>query len=328
MSMPAITKTWTHVTNQRIAFVSVLLTVAALLYGVFSAQLIGVGAFTCVGSSTGVTGTGNLSGTNTWASAANCAVRGASAVAIQSWIVIRDGNGWDWLICYQGAADNNIKVSVSRGQLWTLNGTNPAFQPTATDECPIATNAFDYALVTASADRVWNLSYSSDKKIWRTWVYRSSAMLSFLAGEQVNSLANIYSNDPVVFGFASTNTGSGHHAAGGALGTAATNNQASSRTAATNFVAGGSGEGFYGSHSPTVFTIEKPDTHGASPVVPVGIAGTTTVNFRGKWGNRIDVWASYQNVNDQNADTYASATYTGMGCTGVYPWDGSAKAIA
>jgi len=31
---------------------------------------------------------------------------------------------------------------------------------------------------------------------------------------------------------------------------------------------------------------------------------------------------------DQSADVYTSATYTGMGSVGVFPWDGSVKVIA
>lgn len=327
MAMPAIIKTWSYLVNQRITFVSINATVGALLYGIFSAGLITAGAFTCVGSSTGVTGTGNLSGSNTWTSATVPVVRGASTSAVQSWIVVRDGNGWDWMICYQGAADNNIKVSVSPGQLWTLNGTNVAFQPTATDEVPVATNALDFASATATLDRVWHLQYSSDKKIWRAWVYRNSVMLSFLAGEEVNSAVVSFPFTPAVIGIVSTNSSSGQHAIGGVLGTTGTNGNATTRINATALTLGGSGEGFLASHNAVTFGIEQTNLQSASPVVPVGVCGITA-GVRGKVGNRIDVWASYQNLAEQSSDMYESSTYTGMGSVGVYPWNGSVKSIA
>ena len=330
-AMPAITKTYTHVTNQRITYVSIIDAASKLLFNIFSAQLVTAGGFTCVGSSTGVTATGAIDGVNRWASAANCGVRGANTTAIQSWLIFRCGNGWDWLVTFQGSADNNVKLSVSPGQLWTINGTNAAFQPTAADEIPVASNAFNFADSNASLDRLWNVSWSSDKKIWRTWVLRNSGMTSFLAGEEITSTVTAISG-PTVIGVASTANGFGgvgHNGTGGCTGGGAINNGAATRFATTNVVLSGSSEAFAGSSGPAVFGIEKPELHAASPVLPVGVCNITTASFKGKVGNRIDVWAGFTNaITDQSGDVYAGATYTGFGCVGVFPFDGSSKVIA
>lgn len=329
MAMPAITKTYTHVTNQRVTFVSIIDTMAQLLYNIFSAQLVTVGGFTCVGSSTGVTATGNLSGTNTWASAANTGVRGANTTSIQSWFVFRDGNGVDWLVAHQGAADGNVKLSYSVGQLWTLNGTNAAFQPTATDEVIVATNAFMLPANSASLDRIWSMQWSSDRKIWRCWVVRNNAMTAQLAGEVVaGSVVGAGNASPVVAGFASTNGNSATNTAGGVVGPQSTNLGGMTRFGVNTATVAGGGEGFLGSLGPNVLTDVAPALNGASPVTPVNIISTQT-NYRGKVATRIDVWHCFEaNALDQSADVFSSATYTSWGSCGTYPFDGSTKVLS
>lgn len=324
MPMPALVKSWLYSVNNRISYVSVNQVVGGLLYTAFSAGLITAGGFTCVGSSSGVTATGNLSGSNAWTSAAVPVVRGAGTGNLQSWIVIRDGNGWDWLITYQGAADNNIKMSVSPGQLWVLNGTNVAFQPTATDEIIVATNTLDYASATASLDRISHTQWSTDKKIWRSWVCRNSLTVSMLAGELVTSTVNGTFSPPVV-GVATTAASQG--SSGGVLGAGGVNTGGFTRINSILVTCGGSGESFLGQVSAAAFAVEQPELQATSLVVTVGFA-SATASARGKVGDRIDAWASYQNTADQTTDVYDSSMYTGFGGMGVFPWNGTAKVVA
>ena len=328
MPMPALVKSWQFDVNNRVTFASVNQVVGELLYGIFSEALITGGAFTCIGSSTGVTATGNLSGTNVWTSGTVPVVRGGTPANLQSWIVFRDGNGWDWMVCYQGGTDNIIKMSVSPGQLWTLNGTDAAFQPTATDECIVATNTFDFAAATASLDRVWHVAWSTDKKIWRAWVYRNSVMLSFLAGEEVVSAVTSFTFAPAVVGCVSNNGQNGQAGPGGVVGANTGNGGFRTQIDGTNVLTCcGMGLSFSANAASTALSVVAPELQSASLIAPVGVANITT-SYRGKLGDRIDVYAAYNNVTNQSSDSYDTQTWYGFGCVGVYPWDGSAKVIA
>jgi hypothetical protein len=327
MAMPPIVKTWAYDVNNRITYASVNQVMSEALFGIFSTALITAGAFTCVGSSTGVAANGNLSGSNVWASAANCTVRGTSPITLQSWIVIRDGNGWDWLICYQGAGDNNMKISVSKGQLWTLAGVDVARQPTATDECIVATNVFDFIDPTASLDRIWHTAWSSDKKIWRNWIFRNNVMASMIAGEEIVGAVTSAPFTPAVIGWAST-TATIPSTTGGVVGLGTTNSGGATQISGINAVGcGGGGESFSGGMAATTFGQTTTDLQSAALIVPVNVS-SVTVGIKGLLGRRIDVWASVNNNQDQDTDMYETSTYTGMGAQGVFPWNGTAKVIA
>lgn len=333
ISMPPLTKTYTHVLNNRLPYLTSILTdiTSKLLYNVFSVQLIANGGFTCIGSSTGVTGNGNINhagGSNTWTSAAVPVVQGATTTSLQSWIIFKDGNGVEWLVAYQGATTDCVKISMSPGGNWTLNGTNNAFQPTATDEVVVATNTFSLVNSTTSIDRIWNLSYSTDKKIWRLWVLRNNLCQAMVAGETFATIMTVGSV-PAAIGWASTNSNGNQSGTGGVVGSQGTNLGWAARSGASNIAGGGGGEGFAGSLSSAAFAVERPELQAGSPIVPVSII-SSTASFRGKVGNRFDVWALYDNsgVTDTTPVVLGNNLYTCYGGHGMFPFDGSLKVIS
>jgi hypothetical protein len=185
MSLPTVTQTWTYSFNNRYVYTgssTLITTMGALLF-----SWVGVGGFltttmgyTVKGSCDGTTGA--MDGVNRITAANKWATRATIAGAAQSWIVLTDGAGIDWLFTYQSVADDVSRLSHSQGGVYIAAGT-PAQQPTATDEC-FDTQSGSWINGNISADRVWHFWGSSDKKMFRMAIYRTGVLASFIKGEK------------------------------------------------------------------------------------------------------------------------------------------------
>lgn len=106
MSLPTVVKTWTYSPNNRITYVSLNATMAALLYGIKN-FLVATMSYTVKYTCDGTTGpTSSSDHTDRWASVAACLTRGANSTSAQSFCVLTDGSGCDVLLTYQGSGDD------------------------------------------------------------------------------------------------------------------------------------------------------------------------------------------------------------------------------
>jgi hypothetical protein len=187
MTQPVATRTWSFSLNNRITFTSLNQTMGAFLYGLKN-WLVGTMGYTLKYSCDGTTGPSSSSDhTDRWASGANAQTRAANTTTAQSWVVLTDGDGADFMLSYSGSADNAGRLAMSVGGLYTPAGT-ATFPATATDETIILNTNSDFIGGTASADRLWNAQATSDKKNWRAFVFRSGvAVGSLMSVEQHTS---------------------------------------------------------------------------------------------------------------------------------------------
>ncbi len=320
MSAPTLTKTWTFLVNQRITpFVSLNATMGAILYGIKN-FLVGTMAYTLKYSCNGTTGPSSSSDhTDRWTGPADCITRGANAASAQSFVVLTDGNGADILISYQGATDDIAYISMSIGSIFLPAGT-ATNQPTATDEC-VGCSATTWINATASQDRVWHIQASTDKKLFRFWIYRQSALARQIIVEQCTATTGAITwTVPVIIGNSLAVGPTNLTAQGGCMGTGGAigaTNAVSARIPSTNLVLIGGGEMFSGVTNP--WTVTAPELHAAAPIVPLSVASTTT-NFQGKLGNRFDCWAIYCSTFAQG-DVVGTNQFAILGTT-LWPWDG------
>lgn len=92
MTLPALSKTWTHSTNNRISFVSLNDTMARFLFGIKNFLVATMGytvKYTCDGT-TGPTSANDH--TDRWVSFSNCTTQGANAASAQSFAVLTDSS--------------------------------------------------------------------------------------------------------------------------------------------------------------------------------------------------------------------------------------------
>lgn len=322
MTLPAVTKTWIISPNNRITFVSLVDTMARYLFGVKA--FLKTNGYTVVGSSDGVTAGMDGPGTDRWDASSDAGIRGTVAAAPQSWIILRDGNGADILITFQGAGvsptgDNIARISFSPGQLFVIAGT-PTHQPTATDE-QVVTSATDLIQSTASYDRIWYGWVSSDQKFCRFAVARGGAWCGRSWGIEnfTHALVAPAAISPVVWGFAITTTSSGI-TSGVAVGVSRVTVSAVPFNCVVHF-----GMEFF-ANNPNMASAFIPELQSTGFLVfPLSIA-SVTANARGKLGNVIDQWVG---TNTAGAgSTYgllqfiAISGYLGNNNSGMWPWDG------
>lgn len=318
--LPPVVKKWSFSLNNRIVFVSLNDTMSKLLFGLKNFLVATMGytvKYTCDGT-TGPTSSSDH--TDRWASAANCTTRGASAAAAQSFAVLTDGNGVDLLLTYQGASDDVARISFSPSALFLPAGTANQ-QPTATDE-QVMVSANSLINSTTSSDRVWHLMATSDKKLFRIWVFRLGSMIYSWGLEAANTtgvLAPNISFPGGAVGWATNNStitsvGNGH-----VVGAAIASSGGVCLLNSTNALIGGCGEGYQGGFANPFSSLEL--QAGGASLVPVGFA-TATTGVSGKLGNRYDCWYGYWAVTPAQADTLGDLTHIFLG-TGIHPWDGA-----
>lgn len=311
MPLPTVTKTWIISPNNRVVYTSLNDTMARYLFGV--KNFLVANGYTIVGSSNGVTA--GLDAVDRWTTFNNVTTRGASAAAAQSWIVLRDGNGADILLAYQGGTDNIARISFSPGQLFVAAGT-ATFQPIAADE-QVVSSATDLIGATASVDRIWHGWVSSDAKFCRfavaragVWVGRSWGIERFTpAVVAPAAVAN------PVWGFAITTQQ-----------LILNGNQAGVARATVSAVpfncAVFLGCEFF-KNVIANFGTAKPELQSQWLVIPLSIASATT-GARGKLGNVIDQWLGRTDAEDGSyygqLQFLSISGYFGSG--GVWPWDG------
>ena len=318
--MPAAQLAWSFLPNQRISFVSLNDTMARFLFGLKNWLVATIG-YTVKYTCDGTTGPSSSSDhTDRWASFANCTTRGANAASAQSFCVLTDGNGADFLLAYQGASDDVALVAMSSGALFVPAGTANQ-QPTATDIFTILQTT-SIVSATASADRVWHAMATTDRTIFRVFIFRAGALLYSFGLEKVQSAVLAIPWSPPVAIWATNNidpttpSGNGHP-----LGPSVIDNGVGVRISGTNIFTPGGGEvynnGSAGSHAFSSTLL--PPLQGMAYPVPVCI-GSFQANLSGKVGSRYDCWYMYTNTLVQG-DVFGDLKNISFGCA-VYPWDG------
>lgn len=295
-------------------------TMARLLFGVKNFLVATMGytvKYTCNGTTGPTSGSDH---TDRWTTFSNVTTRASIAGAAQSFAVLTDGNGCDLLLTYQGNTDDVARISFSPGGLFTPAGTSNQ-QPTATDEQVMA-SAQSLINATASLDRVWHAMATTDKKLFRVFVYRATTM-SFSWGLEFCNTVGVLTPgvgfSPTVVGWGASNSTISTASVGSVVGGSSPGvNGGVARINGINSVAvGGCGEGYLNSFSNPYAN----DLQGMGAIiVPVGWASSTN-NAAGKVGNRIDCWYGFWNVIPSQGDALGDFTHVFMG-TGIHPWDG------
>ncbi len=304
MGLPTVTQTWTYSFNNRYAFPSGGSALTTMENFMFS--FIGVGGFlpgtmgytvkgSCDGTTGAMDGVNRITAANKWATRVN----GSSSPI--SWIVLTDGAGIDWCFSYNSASDDIVRLAYSAGGNYVAAGT-PSNQPTATDE------AFDSASgtwtgSTASLDRVWHFWGSSDKKMFRTAIYRQGSLLSYICGEKFTSALVSPATFSQAVGGGTVGAHKGYWQGGGLFSFitsySATTDGTLSRVHAAgqdiNVKAFAGGEIAYLNASGTM-NAEKPQLQGGTGelIFPMQLY-CTQANSDGKLGGVIDCWYAFTN---------------------------------
>lgn len=331
MALPVKAKTWIISPCNRVAYVSLLGTMGAYIYGA-SVFLLANG-YTCKFSSNGTTGpTNSADTTNRLTSAAGFAVRATIAAAAQSWIVLTDGSGIQILITYQGASDDIARISFSAGG-FTLAGTTTQ-QPTATDE-QLVTSATSLILATTSGDRLWSGWVMSGGIGCRFAVARAGVWTGLEWGVEVVNPVTFAAGvtwSPPVWGFAHPPGNANGVTTSGLMGAAS----ASARGGVARPTVGGSGVnaslawgGEGQAASPLLLTSVgnvSCEMQGDYLIAPATV-GSTTTGARGKFGNLFDHYFSGETgAGGQvfGANLWINMTGTSSAAPLMWPWDGSA----
>ena len=316
MALPALTKTWVITPNNRITYVSLNDTMARYLFGVKA--FLKTNGYTVRGSSDGTTGAMDL--VDRWATFANVTTRATAAAAVQSWIVLRDGNGVDILLTYQGASDDIARISFSPGQLFVAAGT-PTHQPPATAE-QVVSSAVTLIGVSATVDRLWFGWVSSDFKMCRFAIARSGVWLGRSWGieEVTPQVVSPAVFTPSVWGFAMT-IGTAYFSTASGVARAVISGTPFSCVV-------GFGIEVLGNNVVNASTI-KPEVQGGAGYLfhPLSVWSNTT-SCRGKLGNVIDWWGGRTDA--EHGSLYGGAKQfiavasapSVAGAGSVWPWNG------
>lgn len=316
MSLPPPAKTWAFLPNNRVSYVSLIDTSSRVMYGIKN-FLVATMGYTVKYSCDGTTGpTSSSDHTDRWASAANVQTRASTSTAgPQSFIVLTNGLGVDIMLVFQGISDDIFKLSFSPSGSFTPASPSTQ-QPTAADEQITLSNT---SVITnlGTLDRVWHVMASTDKTMFRAFVYRSDSLTYSFGVEVVNSTASPATNFVAsTVGWSTNNQTLTSNNVGHALGTAAPNNQGVARINSLNCVLAGCGEAYAGSITNPIAC----DLTAGAMIVGTGYVSQTT-NAAGKVGNRIDAWYVYNSTTPGQGDTFSGLTHVLFGTT-VYPWDG------
>lgn len=325
MGIPALTRTYsaTSLVNQTITYVSLNDLVASYGYGLKAHLVATVGMtvkYTCDGT------TGPSSGadhTDRLSSKANFTTRGANSTSAQSFWVLTDGSGADWMFAYQGATDDVARISYSKGGLFTPAGT-ATNQPTATDE-EVITSANTVVGTATSGQRVWNCVASSDMKAAFVTVFRSNVLVGQAwnigtCNSAIAGVGNSYS--PAVIGMSSSLFAPATYFNGSqVIGRARPNIGGSDVSVA--LIAG-----FESPPSATFVDGINCEAQGSLGGLMFPLSGwSTTTGCKGKICNFIDVYKDANTQPDGSVTTdknWIHLAFTASAAGGVlWPWDGS-----
>lgn len=324
MALPVPSRTWTITPNNRITFVSLNDTMARYLFGI-KAFLVTNG-YTVRGSSDGVTGPASgVDFTDRWLTFANVTTRGTAAGTVQSWIILRDGNGVDILLAFQGATDDVARIAYSPNQIYVFAGT-PTHQPTATDEV-VVTSAATLIGTATTIDRIWHGWVNSTDKLCRFAIMRQGIWVGRVWG--IEEFAHVmvtpaFPDPPTrpVWGFSLTPT----------VNTLSTGVQAGTGRCTVSAAPFSMTLKFgceFLANDPTQFGGVKPELQGGNGyhLTPLAI-GSHIVGARGKAGNLYDWWLG-RTTGGADADTYGTLQFISMsGVQGsnvgghIWPWNG------
>lgn len=324
MALPTVQRTWTITPNNAITYVSLNDTMARFLFGV--KQFLVANGYTVQGSSDGTTGA--MDATDRWITFSNVTTRGGTAATPQSWIVLRDGNGVDILITYQGSADHTARVSFSPGQLYVAAGT-PTHQPTATDEQLLSNSPFNM-IGAETTNRRWNGWVDSVSKSCRFMMFSATSVVGHAWGvEEVDpaSFGSGVSWTPPVWGFA---IGNAANALPNGTSVGLAKVVVGSIMASGNWIQLGA-ENIGGSSTMyNWFGTVQPGLQGGAgyPIWPL-IIGSNTAGRVGKLGKLYDWWIGRTGV--APGDTYGTLQFIHVNCAfgsfstpaGIWPWDGT-----
>ena len=327
MSTPERIRNYTFSVNNRIAYSSLNQVMSEYLYGIKN-FLVATMGYTVKYSCDGTTGPSSGSDhTDRWTNATKAATRGANTSTAQSWIVLTDGDGVDFMLSYTGATDDVGRYAFSQGALYTPAGT-ATFPATATDEFQTSGGSTSWIESTASQDRVFHLMATANKKNWRAFICRNGkATGSYLGLETYQS--NLVS--PAVQAINKC-----------ALNQLASNLATSNIFAATHVFArvamasvGTSVSCAYGMEFSTPTTVTTYDGINLELQGSIGAAvrglsvWSTTASARGKLGNLIDLWHSAEQQPDGAVTVdkkwiMISGTVSNSGAA-IWPWDGTSE---
>jgi hypothetical protein len=327
MALPAAAQTWTFSVNNTNTFVTTLVTMQAYARSLKNFLKTTMG-YTVKGSCT--VATGAMDGVDRWTADTDVTPQGATSGVAQAWVVLTDGNGCDICMAFQGATSDVFRFSFSPGGLFVAAGT-PANQPTATDECVIATGQ-TIVNATASANRVFHFMATTDKRMFRAIVHRSGAGVSLWGVEKLTpSVLAPAVFSPPVWGhyfrsFVYSNGGGSvqgdYSTAGGGVARVHTNTDAI-------VTVGGGGEcfGAVGGMTGAFWANEKPDLQGnlGEMLLPLTCVSLATSRANGELGTRIDWWGALTNASGTPAqgDTFDGTSTNFLVAIGahVLPWD-------
>lgn len=273
--------------------------------------------------SDGTTGPANAGdSTQRLISIAACSVRGAAAGNPQSYGVYTATDGAQILITYQGATDDILRISYSKGGLFTLAGTTTN-QPTASDEVVIMA-ATSVVNATTSLDRVMTI-WCVDGD-WRFAIFRSSAIVNIGGVGKINPLVSTRVTNPIftppyiAYRFnsvkqplsgdnygqnpASASVPSIAVGAANFLGVAArvyTDTSRITRAGAGCIVTMPNANSWFNSSQSPTFNVDKPALQNGEgiPLLPIYWSGERASQLDGFLGSTIDWWMGYassQNV--------------------------------
>lgn len=295
----------------------------------------------CANSTAGTIG----DGIDRWSAATDVTPRFNGTTSAIAWFIFTDGSGAQVCFSYNSSADDIFRLAYSPGANYALNGGGANRQPTASDEVVAWSGTLTVTNATASADRVWHIWGSSDKKMWRASVWRSNAFVSLWGTEALtSSILSPATFSPAMWGFGYTGTSLRIGASSGNLMSDGVSPPASNQGGGQAYVfsasanrlitVGGGGEGFatVGGKSSTAFGTNTPELQGRTSQIIVPLTCTSiTSNGTGKLGNRIDWWAVYSsNLSTIPADMSILGTggvsnqakFVTIGSS-MHPWDGS-----
>lgn len=185
---PRPRRRWAFAVNNRISFSSLVQVTREFLYGIKNTLV--TNGWTVKYSCDGTTGPANAGDhTDRWTDATKAGTRGANTSTAQSWIVLTDADGVDFMLSFTGSADNQARFAYSHGGNYTPAGTT-TFPATATDEVVVLSG--DFTNSTASGDRVYQIAYTTDKRNWRVWIYRDHQLIGAIFGVESFDSAILY----------------------------------------------------------------------------------------------------------------------------------------
>lgn len=323
VTLPPKQKTWKISTNNRVPYVSIVDAWGNIAYG--WKQFLIANGYTVRGSSDGISAA--MDGVDRWISpSAASAVRGGSSPDPQCWMCLRDGNGCDILLCYEGTQAQVARFTVSPQGLYVLAGT-PTFKPTATDEIEPFAGSFAFLTGTTSYDRIWFGWVDSQAKCFRMATARNGVFEAFIWGVELVSSAVVSGTQtatwsPPVWAFAPQATAAYVDSPSGPVGIASCVLSGVRRTPAAFF---GWEYGANGSIQGAVLGNKCP-LHGniGYPILPLSI-GSNTASATGKLGDLIDSWGIW---GSGNGELWGNKNYIGVGGlrgtsgSWLWPWDG------